>query len=614
MSLDFLIVQFLGGLASASSLFLVAVGLSIIFGVTRVVNFAHGTLFMLGAYVAWSIADAAGLGFWPALAVAPVAVGLLGAAVEILLLRRIYHAPELFQLVATFALVLIADDLVPLIWGPEDLLGPRAPGLSGAVQMLGFRLPEYDLFLIALGPAVLAGLWLLFTRTRWGLLVRAATEDRVMVGALGVDQRWLFTGVFALGALLAGLGGALQIPREAVHHDLDTQIIVEAFVVVVIGGMGSVPGAYLAAVLLGLVQAFGVVLFPQATLVLMGLAMMAVLVVRPQGLLGKVEPESTAGSAAVGPGPVMRPAGPRERLAWAVAWLLALTAPLWLGGYGLTLMSEVLILALSAAALQFLMGPGGMVSFGHAAFFALGAYGAGLAVVKGGLGMVPALMIAPLAGALGGVVVGWFVTRLSGVYLAMLTLAFAEIISAIAIQWQPVTGGDNGLIGLWPPRWAGSEAAYAWLVLAVAGGGMLGLRLLALGETGRRLRAVRDARARADACGIAPALVQWRAFAIAGAAAGLAGGLFAFLKGSVFPTVAGIPTSVDALVMVLMGGVHALCGPLLGAGFYTLMEGLGAAQTNLWRLMLGGVLLVLVLAFPGGLASIGARLGRRVSA
>src|SRR5919112_270919 len=217
--LDNLVLQALSGLASASSLFLVASGLTVIFGVSRIVNFAHGSFYMLGAYLAWTLVTAlprGHLGFWGGIAGAALLVGLLGAAIEVALLRRIYRAPELFQLLATFGVVLVVQDLALLVWGPADLLGPRAPGLRGSAEVFGLRFPRYELFLIAVGPAVLCLLWLVFNRTRWGLLVRAATEDREMTGALGIDQRRLFTGVFFLGSALAGLGGALQLPRESV--------------------------------------------------------------------------------------------------------------------------------------------------------------------------------------------------------------------------------------------------------------------------------------------------------------------------------------------------------------------------------------------------------------
>ena len=290
MSFSGFVVQLLNGLAGASSLFFVAAGLSLIFGVTRIVNFAHGSFFMVGIYLAYTLVDKLGasLGFWPALLIAAVAVGVLGALIEVLLLRRIYKAPELFQLLATFALVLVIKDAVLWLWGPDELLGPRAPGLKGSVEILGRQFPSYDLFLIVVGPVVLGLVWLLLTRTRFGTLVRAATQDREMVSALGVNQAWLFTAVFALGALLAGLGGALQLPREPATLEMDLNTIGAAFVVVVVGGMGSLPGAYVAALLiaeikavciwLGVVQIFGIdVSFSKLTLMVDFLVMAAVL-------------------------------------------------------------------------------------------------------------------------------------------------------------------------------------------------------------------------------------------------------------------------------------------------------------------------------------------------
>ena len=211
MSWSSLLIQFLNGLAGASSLFLVAAGLSLVFGVTRVINFAHGSLYMLGMYLAVWLAGQ--VGFWGAVPLAAAAVATVGALMEILVLRRVYKAPELLQLLATFALVLVCKDFALWAWGPEDLLGPRAPGLGGAADLGGTAFPQYDLLLMALGPLVLIFLQLVLGKTRWGVLIRAATEDREMAGALGINQKWLFTGVFALGALLAGLGCALQIPR-----------------------------------------------------------------------------------------------------------------------------------------------------------------------------------------------------------------------------------------------------------------------------------------------------------------------------------------------------------------------------------------------------------------
>src|ERR1700745_2094786 len=327
----FYVAQFLTGLASAASLFLVASGLSIIFGVTRIVNFAHGAFYMLGAYVAFTLTEyfSGAFGFWGGIVAAAFAVAVIGVIIEMALLRRIYHAPELFQLLATFGLTLMVEDLVVLIWGPSDLLGRRAPGLKGAVDFFGQNIPTYDLFLIVLGPVVLGILWLLFQRTSWGTLVRAATQDRDMVAALGVNQKWLFTSVFAVGVFLAALGGALQIPRDAVHHAMDLLIIVEVFVVVVIGGLGSILGAFVAAVLVSELNAFGILIFPKISIIVVFLVMAAGLIVRPWGLFGKAEaPTRRKPGLTVNP---WRPLTSAERMTALAAIVVAAALP-FVGG------------------------------------------------------------------------------------------------------------------------------------------------------------------------------------------------------------------------------------------------------------------------------------------
>lgn len=613
MSASGLVVQLLNGLASASSLFMVAAGLSLIFGVTRIVNFAHGSFYMLGLYVAYTLADRLGgaLGFWPALVLAALAVGVLGALVELLLLRRIYQAPELFQLLATFALVLVIKDAALWLWGPEELLGPRAPGLRGSVEVLGRQFPSYDLFLIAVGPLVLGAVWLLLTRTRFGTLVRAATQDRDMVSALGVNQAWLFTAVFALGALLAGLGGALQLPREPATLEMDMHTIGAAFVVVVVGGMGSLPGAYLAALLiaqlkalciwLGVVDLFGVeVSFSRLTLMVDFLVMAAVLVWRPWGLLGR--PQAPARTAGLPEAP-LRPATPVQLAAWAVLALALAAVPLLAApsSYATVLLIDLLVAALFAASLHFIMGPAGLHSFGHAAYFGLGAYGAALLVRSGGLPMEAALLLAPAVAAAGALLFGWFAVRLSGVYLAMLTLAFAQITWAITYQWDGFTGGSNGLTGVWPSDTFADKRLYYALVLGVVGAGLWALRRLLFSPFGYALRAGRDAPLRAEAIGIPVKRLQWAAFVIAGALGGLAGALYAFSKGSISPEVLGVAKSVDGLVMVLLGGLQTLAGPVVGAATFTWLHDTVARSTEYWRALLGGVILGLVLLFPQGI-------------
>jgi branched-chain amino acid transport system permease protein len=610
-----LLVQLVNGLADASALFLVAAGLSLIFGVTRIVNFAHGSFYMLGIYVAYSIASRFGAstaGFWLSMLAAALVVGALGAFVEFLVLRRIYHAPELFHLLATFALVLIFRDAALAVWGPQDLFGPRAPHLAGAVELLGHSLPTYDIVLIVIGPLVLLMLWYALTRTRWGTLVRAATQDREMLGALGINQAWLFTGVFFVGAFLAGLGGALQGPRMSANLSLDLESIGNAFVVVVVGGMGSIPGAFIAALLIaeikalcigiGHVSLFGIDLsLSRFTLVAEFVVMAVVLVVRPWGLLGRA---TSAFHAAAAPEAPMKPAG--KHLKWLAAGVIAMLvlAPLAADEFPYlpVLLVEILIAVLFAASLHFIMGPGGMHSFGHAAYFGLGAYGAALFLKVVDLPMEAALVLGPLLAVLGALVFGWFCVRLSGVYLAMLTLAFAQIVWSVVYQWGDVTGGSNGILGLWPSNWLSSPVAYYYLTLACALIGVWLLRRMLFSPLGYAMRASRDSGLRAEAIGIDTKRVQWAAFVIASLFCGLAGSLYAFSKGTISPEVISVSRSVDGLVMVLLGGIQTLTGPIAGAALFTWLQDAVARQTDYWQALLGVAILLLVIAFPQGIA------------
>ncbi len=620
MTFSSLAVQLINGLADASAMFLVAAGLSLIFGVTRSVNFAHGSVYMLGVFVAYtlvSLIGASGVGFWSAVLLSACAVALLGALVEITILRRIYRAPELFQLLATFAVVLVLKDAALYLWGPEDLFGPRAPGLAGSVEFLGRRLPQYDLVLIVIGPVVLGLLWLLLNRTRWGTLIRAATQDREMAGALGINQSWLFTGVFALGCFLAGLGGALQGPRIPATLALDLETIGNAFVVVVVGGMGSIGGAFLAALLIAEIKAlcvaFGqvsiagvVVSLSKLTLVAEFLVMALILVLRPWGLLGKPQ---VANRVAGPPEAPLRPANTLQRRLGVAGFVLLLAAPLLAGSfpYLSVLLVEIFIAVLFAASLHFIMGPGGMHSFGHAAYFGLGAYAAALVLTGLHLPMEVALIAGPLAGAVGALLFGWFCVRLSGVYLAMLTLAFAQIVWAIVFQWDEVTGGSNGLVGIWPSAWAASPTAFYYLALAFSVAGVLLLRRVLFAPFGYAMRAGRDSPLRAEAIGINVKRVQWMAFIVAGLFCGMAGALFAFSKGSISPEAISVSRSVDGLVMVMLGGIQTLFGPVAGAAVFTWLQDVIARETDYWRALLGAVILALVLLFPAGIAGFSSR-------
>jgi branched-subunit amino acid ABC-type transport system permease component len=287
---SFLFGQFVSGLSTAMYLFLIASGLSLIFGVLRVLNFAHGSFYMLGAYLAWQLVQWLGPrseSFWLAVLGAALAVALVGALIERLLLRHMYRREELYQLLFTYALVLVISDAVRYTWGTQQLGVFRPPSMEGAFQVFGTNVPLYTVFIMVLGPSIALGIWLLLNRTGLGRTVRAAALDREMLSALGANVGWLYTGMFALGSFFAGLGGALVTPVRSLLPGMDVEIIVEAFIVVVIGGLGSLWGTFLGALIYGQVLAFGILVFPRFSIFAAFVLMAVILVVRPWGLFGK---------------------------------------------------------------------------------------------------------------------------------------------------------------------------------------------------------------------------------------------------------------------------------------------------------------------------------------
>jgi len=608
--MTFFAIQFLDGLSYATTLFLMAVGLTLIFGVTRIVNFAHGSFFMLGALFAahwvtnWFPAwGESAILYALAMLLGAVCAGLVGAAAEFVLLRRLYAVPELYQLVATFGLSLALADAMRWGFGPGEVFAPRFPGLAGSVALWGEYFPQYQLLIIALGPLVWLGLHLLLHRTGFGQRLRAATQDRTMLAALGVNPKPLMLSAVVLGCFLAGLGGALQLPREPANLQMDVNVVVETFVVVVTGGLGSIAGAFFAALLIGLIHALGISLFPQATLVLVFLTMAVVLALRPTGLLGQplelgrkeiAQKFFLTWSHQTG----RRQGGWTALIFMAIAVLVAGVG--LLGPYWQSLAADGLILLIFGISLQAMLALGGLVSFGHAAFFALGAYGAALANSVWGASLPLALLVGCTLSLAVASVFGALVVRSGGVYLAMLSLALAQVVWALASQWVGLTGGDNGIIGL---NLVASESrmAFYFFLLGLALLSVWALGRLSQSSLGAALQAVRDAPLRSSASGLPVGWIKYRIFAMSAVLAALAGGLFAAHKGAVFPSSAGVSTSLDALLVVLLGGMHQLWGVLAGS---TLLVWAGSELGrgfDYWRGVLGLFVMLIMVAAPTGL-------------
>jgi branched-subunit amino acid ABC-type transport system permease component len=287
--LSLILAQFLSGLTRAMVLFLVASGLSLIFGVMSVLNFAHGSYYMFGAFICYEMMKLMGgsLGFWTSLIIASLILAGIGVVIEVVLMRRTYSMGHIPQLLLTYALVLIAGDIVRMGWGGRFYSITRPGWLSGSMKVLGVEFPAYNVFVILLGFAVFVGLWQLIYKTKLGMIIRAAVFDRDLVSALGIPIPKLFTIVFALGISLAGVAGGAYAPLSTISVGMDISLLIESFAVIIVGGVGRLSGTLLGALIVGEVYSFGILVFPELALGFIFLIMVIVLIIRPFGLLGK---------------------------------------------------------------------------------------------------------------------------------------------------------------------------------------------------------------------------------------------------------------------------------------------------------------------------------------
>jgi branched-chain amino acid transport system permease protein len=282
--------QFLVGLSRAMILFVVCGGLSFVLGVLRVPNIAHGSLYMIGAFATFTLSKIIGgsAGFWIALILAPLLVAVISLIAERGLFCHLYQREHLMLLLFTFAVSLILGDLVKIVWGPEYRSVSPPPLLKGSISIFGASFPRYNLFLLIIGPLVAIALWLFTNKTKIGKISRAAAVDREMVGVLGINVSWVFALAFVIGCYLAGVGGALVAPTASIVIGMDHSLIIEAFLIVTIGGLGNMWGALVGSLIFGVTQSLGVLIWPQFAIVFPYVAVVIVLLLRPKGLLKAV--------------------------------------------------------------------------------------------------------------------------------------------------------------------------------------------------------------------------------------------------------------------------------------------------------------------------------------
>lgn len=286
MTIHMFLGQVVIGISLAANLFLVASGLTIIFGLLRLINFAHASLYALGAYFCFTVSGVTH-NYWVGLASSVFLTMIVGAAIEIGLLRRIYKSEHILQLLLTFALILTFTDLTKLAWGPFPVTVQLPASLSGVVSFLGNPIPVYCFFLIGMGSAVGVALYLFMYRTKWGAVIRTAAYDREMTSALGINVPRLFTAVFILGAGLGGLGGGIAAPLTTIIPDMGMLIIIDSFAVIIVGGVGSLMGAAVGSLIIGIWGAIGLLIVPQFAMVFTFVLMGIILLLRPWGIFGE---------------------------------------------------------------------------------------------------------------------------------------------------------------------------------------------------------------------------------------------------------------------------------------------------------------------------------------
>jgi len=601
--MDLFVAQLLNGLVYGVLLFLMAAGLSLIFGLLNVVSLAHGSFFMLGAFFGLAIFKATG-SFWLALVIAPIPVIALGVLLELLFLRPLYRRGHMDQVLLTFGFTFVFLDLVQTVWGRMVLRLPAPDALQGIVHIGLGAFSAYRLFLIGFGFVIALLLWLLLERSRVGAMVRAGVDNAAMAAGLGANVPALFTGIFGFGVALAALGGIAAAPVLGLYPGMDSEILIPAFIVIVIGGMGSLRGAFIGSLLIGIADTFGKAYFQSIALFLIYLAMVAVLLIRPQGLFGikysdiSIAPAVTATS---------RPATMQTRAVELVALAALIVLPFLIKDYPRALVSEILIFAIFAMSLDLLLGFTGLMSLGHAAFFGLGAYAVAVLGVQFGLNAWLGVAAGVVIAGAGAALIGFFCVRTGGVPFLMLTLAFSQLVFSVALKWRDVTGGSDGMAIAEQPSFFGFSLSKSltmyFMALSFFALTYWGLRRLLNSPLGHAFVGIRENEQRMMAIGYPTRAYKLISFTVAGAIAGLAGGLYAIFNGFISSDAVYWTSSGDILIMTMLGGAGTLIGPAIGTAIFLLMKNVVSSYSEHWLSIIGITFICCVMFFPGGLWS-----------
>lgn len=613
------------GAAYGLVLFVIATGMSLTLGLMRVVNMSHGAIYMFAGYCGIEVYSRT-QNWFLAIIVGTLVGAVLGAILEIGFLRRLYKHPT-YQVLLTIGMINILNNVAQWIWGGQPMTAPIPAFLTGGFEMGNITVPWIRVFMIVFGGIMCVLLWLLQDKTRIGAMVRAGMDNREIAATLGINNKLIFTGVFILGSAIAGASVMIGGSVTGVGAGTAWSVLLNSIIVVVVGGTGSIQGALLGGLIIGVANAFGTVYLPNLTPFLMYLILIIVLLIKPSGLLGRkvdvnkaIEADLEKTGAKGHPDPMPRAEvvirngrlTPKMSAFRAVPYLVCLLflvlCPLFMKPVTVSMMSKALIFALFAASLDVIMGYGGMRSFGHAAYFGLGGYTVTLLYNHAGITNFWLVLIAVLVVcAVFGAVISYFTLKFSGTYFLIVTMAFGQLLSAVATKWIAFTGGSDGQSGHRPDlgfvtiKWDQTKLFYFVLVCFLIC--FIILKLIMRSSFGRSIVGVRENEGRMKALGYNTWKTKYVACIVAAIFAGIAGMLYSYIYLIMTPTDLDLTTSAKPMLMVIMGGGSTLWGPVLGGFIITLFETYaGQIAPDRWPLLLGLLYVVCVLFLRGGIS------------
>jgi branched-chain amino acid transport system permease protein len=611
-----LTISIVNGIAYGCLLFLLAAGFSMIFGVLKVVNLAHGSFFLFGAHTALSIYGAGG-----GLALAVAGGAAVGAAFGWICERGLLNQLQgdyLGQVLVTMGLLFILGDVAQIIWGGTPRMLTPPGWLASSIPLGASTYPVYRLALIVVGVAVALGLWWLVDKTTFGARARAAVDDEETALAVGISVPRLRLAVFTLGGLLAGLSGALGAGFIGARPGIDIEVFLLALVIVVIGGVGSLGGAFLAAILVGITDSVSKMLWPEASYFVLFAPMAAFLILRPTGLFGRpitVRPPGRSDRGNLLRAPAVAEIGKGivglcrslPNPGWVALGLAAIVAlPLVVTPYEVGIATLCFIWAIFAVGLNAVLGYVGMPSLGHAAFFGTGAYAVALLSRHLQVNGWAMLVLAIAVSAAMAMIIGLMVLRTRQVQLLLATVATSQLVWGMAIKWRSLTGGDDGMANRQKIFVPGIDSLSAtdrlYVVVATVFVIVCIIAVLLDRSRFRRLlNGIRDNEERMSTLGYETWLYRFGAFLISGTISGTGGALFAYYASFVSPDLLSIAMSGQVLLMVIVGGAGTLSGPIIGAFAIILLKEFLSAWTDRWQAVEGLLFIVVALLSRQGL-------------